>query len=165
MRCLLWNSTPSSRQDARERRGNGGRRVSLETISPPTRSGPTCPHYLCQWARRLSSVKLAVILWRSICGEYQVPGTRYLKLYLKWLDTRYQIYKIYIWYHGIYFEVCFWGGDWVGWVGLGLTICFLYSVRRNVILRILLLLIFLSYSSSSIYLFILATLMQKLELQ
>ena len=48
MNCLLWSSTRSSRQDARGRRGNGGRRVSLETNSPPTPSGPSCPHYLCQ---------------------------------------------------------------------------------------------------------------------
>ena len=31
---LLWKSTPSSRQDARRRSGDGRRKVSLETISP-----------------------------------------------------------------------------------------------------------------------------------
>ena len=75
MSCLLWNSTRSSRQDARGRTGDGGRGVSFETISPSIRSGPSFPHYMCQWARRLSRVKLAVILCRSMCGY--ISGTRY----------------------------------------------------------------------------------------
>ena len=33
----------------------------LATISAPFRSGPSFPHCMCQWARRLSRVKLAVI--------------------------------------------------------------------------------------------------------
>ena len=36
---------------------------TLVTIWAPTRSGPSFPHYMCQWARRLSRVKLA-----AICG-------------------------------------------------------------------------------------------------
>ena len=104
MSCLLWNSTRSSHQDARGRTGNGGRGVSLETISPSIRSGPGFPHYMCQWARRLSRVELAVFLSRSIC-DY----TRYLK----WLHARHQISKYLVpWY--IYWV-------WVGWVGLGLV--------------------------------------------
>ena len=71
--------------------------------------------YLCQWARRPSRVKLAVILWRSIYGY--IPGTRYLK----WLDTRYQVPKINIWYRGINLFF-FFGG--FGLVGL----CFFFSV-------------------------------------
>ena len=35
---VLWNSRRSSRQDAGGRTGDGRRRVSLETISPPIRS-------------------------------------------------------------------------------------------------------------------------------
>ena len=76
--CLLWNSTPSSRQDAGGWTGDGGRRVSLETVSPPIWFGPRFPNYLCQWARQLSRVKLAVILWRSMCITYQaskISGT------------------------------------------------------------------------------------------
>ena len=98
MSCMLWNSTRSSRQDAGGRTGDGGRRVSLETISPPIRSGPSFPHYMCQWARRLSRVKLAVILWRSICGYIPVPS------YLQRLHTRYQVSQINIWHHAIYIQ-------------------------------------------------------------
>ena len=108
MSCLLWNSTRSSRQDARGRTGDGGRGVSFETISPSIRSGPRFPHYMCQWARRLSRVKLAVILCRSMCGY--ISGTRYLK----WLHTKYQVSKMNIWYRMVYTFIL--GG--VGLVGL-----------------------------------------------
>ena len=74
-RRVLGNPTRSRPQDARGRTGDERRMVS--SISPPIRSGPSFPDYLCQWTRRLSRVKLAVMLWRSICGY--VPGTRYLK--------------------------------------------------------------------------------------
>ena len=115
MSCLRWNSTRSSRQDTRRRTGDGRRRISLETISPPIRSGPSFPHYLCKWARRLSLVKLAVILRRSMCGY--TPGTRYVK----WLHTKYQAPKINIWYRGINLFF-FFGG--FGLVGL----CFFFSL-------------------------------------
>ena len=39
--------------------------AALATISAPIRSSPSF-HYLCQGARRLSRVKLTVILWRQI---------------------------------------------------------------------------------------------------
>ena len=42
---------------------------TLATISAPIRSGPSFPHYMCQWARRLSGVKLAVI-----CGAWSALG-------------------------------------------------------------------------------------------
>ena len=61
MSCLLWNLTRSNRQHARGRTGDGGRRVSLEIISPPIRFGPSFPQYVYQWACRLSRVKLPVI--------------------------------------------------------------------------------------------------------
>ena len=34
---------------------------ALATISAPCRSGPRFPHYMCQWARHLTRVKLNVI--------------------------------------------------------------------------------------------------------
>ena len=37
-----------SHRDARGQTEDGGRRVSLETISPPIRHGPSFSHYLCQ---------------------------------------------------------------------------------------------------------------------
>ena len=48
---------------------------ALVTMSAPFRSGPSFPHYTCQWPRRLSRVKLAVVcgarsaLWRWSCSN------------------------------------------------------------------------------------------------
>ena len=67
-------------------------------------------------------MKLAVILWRSICGY--IPGTRYVSkmvtyqlpgMYLKKLRTRYQISKINTGYHGI---VRIYFGFGLGGIGL-----------------------------------------------
>ena len=84
MSCLLWNSTRSSRQDARGRRVDGGRRVSLDTIATdsiwsklPPLSVPVSPSPVSREASRYS---VALDMWLhtryqvSKMVRYQVPG-------------------------------------------------------------------------------------------